>query len=174
MGELSSSSHKSEGEASAKIYEVDFIGASKSDEYIEPDDVTDAEALDLFFSQLSHPGANRSSEELGEYIQRILGNPEEAEQSKENIAWRARMDALQVSVDDLDSTEYDTLVDSDAVFRDIIDTLSSSKEHTKDLHEARKALRLLLNLRAGVIALGEVDPELNVVWHNLIARLAKP
>lgn len=79
---------------------------------------------------------------------------------------------LMVDADAADDKLYTTWESTDLPFGALNDILHSTKERSNELIPERKALRLLRDLRAGVILREEVEERSDKRWMGLIGLLS--
>lgn len=155
----------------AEIITLDS-GRKKDENYFDPNDIGDQEVVDRFLAQFYHPGAlKRSSDELGVYVRELLSGEMQTPASPAQIDWRKRVVDLMVDVGGIDDSTFDHWAVVDGPFRDIFSALRRTYDNSKDVVNERKALILLLNLRAGVLERDDASRNSDEYWQNLVVRL---
>ncbi len=150
-----------------------FRRSRESSEYIEPSELSDAEMIEVFLSQLSHPSIRmRSSREVGDFVASLLSPVIDDEPTSQQIAWRQRMMGLMVDVDNLDIDQLDDWLARDKPLRAIYSALRQTKDDYEDKAAERVALKELRHLRGGVIHRQETNPYDDERWLQLTEKLA--
>lgn len=171
MSELSRPSQEPVDTSDDNVVSMEEYLSRQDDEFLDPTELADEEIVEQFLSQLSHPSAMRPSNELGEYIQRIIKPRSNDTLSPQDQAWRDRLLELMTDVDLLSEDELQLLLVSDPILQEIYTRLSATRARAKEFAEERAALVLLREVRAGSFLRNETTPAGDARWSTLIDRL---
>jgi hypothetical protein len=170
--ELPNSADKAGNRPSGRVYKVDFGKDEDAHNRVNPYELVDTEVVVAFLDQMSHPGAHSPSDELGEYIQRLLGDRNRTDMTPGDYAWRDRIKKIMVDIDSMDPDVVGELLAKDTVLKELFDALARTRDNAEELIEQRRALLLLADLRVGVAIRKMQRPELDAKWVGIVERLA--
>lgn len=134
--------------------------------------VSRSEVVDRFISLALHPGLGGNSETVARYIVERLDERAPEGVTDDLLDQRRQLQDGAVVVWDLDSQEYDALEQTDLPFAMLNEALQLTKQKGVAMSDERRALRLLLDVRAGVVHRQEVTDAIDERWIRLIDVLS--
>ena len=141
------------------------------EDHSDPSELSDDEIHQYFLSQCRHPSASAHSDTLGEFIQSLLGNIQGEDSSSTQQIWRDRLEALKADIDGFQPDVAKRIVQGDEVLQEMHRLAIATREKAADLHEERRALMYLRDLRAGVISRDLVRDKQTEQWKELLKKL---
>jgi hypothetical protein len=173
MSEIpTAASETSPAEPSEVMHIVDFTDREDYLVRIDPIELVNEDAEAFLLGTLSHPGENYSpSAKLAERIHNLLGNSVRNNLTPKDVEWRKRMMAIMVDLEAYHPDEFDFLISTDPVLRELHAAFKETGGKAAELREQRNALELLKEFRAGLVIHESYDQTSNKKWHRLIHRL---
>lgn len=143
-------------------------------EALDPDKLTDREVIEAFLDEATQMIRGRSTEQVGQIVNRRIGGRPEGELNEAQLAWRQRTMGLMIDVDALDDEELDALLAKDHLLQELDDALRRTREKAKELPHERSAMLALRGLRAAVVEKRELQDRHNEThWNELIHHLGR-